>query len=89
MEIDRRAYPRLPLALEVELYEDGKPMRVVRTEDLSSGGTRLILDGTEAPPPGTRIRVRVVGFLGDGDQPPIVDATVVRHSGDGVAIRFI
>jgi hypothetical protein len=88
MDADRRQYPRFPVTIEVELYRPGRPMQVVRTEDLSSGGVRLILDDDDRPPLGAKVRVRVVGTLGEGESPPLVEALVVRHASDGVAVKF-
>lgn len=88
MDSDQRRHRRLPLEVEVELYCAGQPMRVVRTEDLSCGGVLLILGGIERPPLGTQVQVRVVGTLGEGESPPLVDALVIRHAPDGVAVKF-
>jgi hypothetical protein len=88
MDADRRQYPRFPVTIEVELYRSGRPMQVVRTEDLSNGGVRLILDDDDRPPLGAKVRVRVVGTLGEGESPPLVEALVVRHASDGVAVKF-
>ncbi|WP_139058731.1 PilZ domain-containing protein [Thiorhodococcus drewsii] len=86
---DRRIFPRLPLAVEVELYTCGELPAVVRTEDLSNGGAFLVLKGVDLPPMGSRVQVRVVGPLGGGEPAPLVDALVVRHAPDGVAVQFI
>lgn len=88
MDSDKRRYRRLPVEVEVELHRAGQPMCVVRTEDLSCGGVLLILDGVARPPLGTPVQVRVVGTLGAGEVPPLVDALVVRHAPDGVAVKF-
>lgn len=75
------------MEVEVELYRPNAPVCVVRTEDLSSGGVMLILDKPDRPPVGTTVQVRVCGLL-SGESPPMVEATVVRHTDEGVAIRF-
>ncbi|MBK1717767.1 pilus assembly protein PilZ [Thiocystis violacea] len=85
---DRRLHPRLPFEVEVELYRPDCPTCVVRTEDLSNGGVLLLLEATDRPAIGTQVRVRVSIPLGGDDGAPLVDATVVRHTDDGVAIRF-
>lgn len=86
---DRRQFPRLPVEVEVELHQPGQPVRVARTEDLSGGGVMLILNGHGRPEIGTRVHVRVSGLLGEGETPPLVAATVVRHAEEGVAVRFV
>ena len=88
MDSDKRRHRRLPLEVEVELHRAGQPMRVVQTEDLSIGGVLLLLDDADRPPLGTLVQVRVVGTLGEGETPPMVDARVVRHAPAGVAIQF-
>lgn len=84
---DRRLHPRLPMEVEVELYRPDSPVCVVRTEDLSNGGVMLILDDPDRPPIGATVQVRVCGLL-SGESPPMVEATVVRHADEGVAIKF-
>ena len=88
MDSDRRRYPRLPMEVEVELHCPGQPVRLVRTDDLSHGGISLVLDHADRPPLGTWVKVRVVGMLGEGETPPLVDGLVVRHVGEGLAIQF-
>lgn len=89
MESERRRYPRIPMAVEVELHRSGQPVCLVRTDDLSHGGVLLTLDHDDRPPLGTLVQVRVVGTLGDGETPPLVAAVVVRHLNEGVAIQFV
>jgi hypothetical protein len=88
MDSDRRRHPRIPMEVEVEVHVEGEPLRVGHTMDLSGGGLLVILPESECPPPGTSIQVRVVGALGDGEEPPLVPGRVVRHMGDGVAVEF-
>ena len=85
---DRRLYPRLPFEVEVELYRAGRPMCLVRTEDLSNGGLLLALEDVDRPAIGSCVHVRVSGPLGGEDSAPLVEATVVRHTDEGIAIRF-
>ncbi len=85
---DRRLHPRLPLEVEVELYRSGVPMCLARTEDLSHGGVMLLLEEPDRPAIGTMVQVRVCGFVG-GECPPMVKAAVVRHTVEGVAVRFV
>lgn len=87
--MDRRRYPRLPLELELELHLPGQPVRKVRSEDLSHGGVLLILGREERPALGAKVMVRVSDALGGGDPAPLVEALVVRHAEDGVAVQFV
>ncbi len=88
MDSDQRRNRRLPMEIEVELYRSDQPMCVVRTENLSCGGVLLILDNLELPPLGSQVQVRVVGMLGENETPPLVDARVIRHVTEGIAVQF-
>ncbi|NEV60479.1 PilZ domain-containing protein [Thiorhodococcus minor] len=85
---DRRQHPRLPMEVEVELHEAGEPVRIAHTGDLSQGGVLLVLNGHPKPEIGTRVQVRVCGLLGGGEEPPLVEAIVVREIQEGVAVQF-
>jgi len=85
---DRRLHPRLPFEVEVELHRPDLPVCVVRTEDLSNGGVLLILEDADWPPVGSRVQVRVSGPLGGDESAPLVEALVVRHAVEGVAVCF-
>lgn len=87
--MDRRRFPRLPLALELELHLPGQPVRMVCSEDLSHGGVMLVIPREERPALGSRVRVRVSGMLGGEDPAPLVEALVVRHAEDGIAVQFL
>ncbi|HSP01589.1 MAG TPA: PilZ domain-containing protein [Thioalkalivibrio sp.] len=88
MNSERRRHPRLPMEVEVELHVPGEPMRVTRTQDLSGSGVLLLLAKEECPAPGTQVQIRVVGSIGEGEEPPLVPARIVRHVGEGVAVEF-
>lgn len=86
---EKRLHPRLPVVVEVELHRPGLPMRVVWTEDLSNGGVMLAMNGqSDWPPLGSRVQIRVSGLLGGGEEGPLVDAVVVRHTQTGIAVQF-
>lgn len=89
MDSDQRRHRRVPMEIDVELHRAGHPVCVVRTEDLSLSGVLLVLGGIEQPPLGSLVQLRVVGTLGDGETPPLVDALVVRHVLTGVAVQFL
>lgn len=86
---DRRRFLRLPFQVEVELYRPDCEMCVVWTEDLSKGGVLLLMNGHDNwPPIGTKVQIRVAGVLDCGERGPLVDATVVRHTENGIALSF-
>lgn len=76
------------MQVEVELHRAGQEVEVVLTEDLSEGGVFVRMDGLEFPPVGSRVHLRLVGTLGEGETPPMVEAVIVRHLPNGVALAF-
>ncbi|NKN33497.1 PilZ domain-containing protein [Marichromatium bheemlicum] len=88
MGSDRRRHPRLPMQVEVDLFRPGHPVRRVWTNDLSGGGVMILIDDVDRPPVGTWVQLQVAGTLGSGETPPLVEAQVVRHLADGVALSF-
>ena len=86
---EKRLHPRLPVVVEVELHCPGQPASLVWTEDLSNGGVMLALNGGNAwPQLGSKVQIRVSGLLGGGEEGPLVDAVVVRHTDTGIAVQF-
>ncbi|MGQ9660302.1 MAG: PilZ domain-containing protein [Thermochromatium sp.] len=88
---EKRQHPRLPFEVEVELHRADRAMCLVRTDNLSKGGALLMMNGYgrgDWPPIGARVQIRVSGPLGGDDEPPLVDAIVVRHTEAGIAVQF-
>ena len=86
---EKRQHPRLPVEVEVELHRSDRSMCLVWTDDLSNCGVSLTMNGHgDWPPIGARVQIRVSGPLGGDDEPPLVDAVVVRHTEAGIAVRF-
>jgi hypothetical protein len=86
---EKRQHPRLPVEVEVELHRSNRSMCLVWTDDLSSGGVLLTMNGHgDWPPVGSRVQIRVSGPLGGDEEAPLVDAIVVRHTAAGIAVQF-
>ncbi len=85
---DRRADLRLLLGATVEVHCPDGVIRTARTVDLSQGGLLLQMSADERPALDTPVQVQVQGTLGDGTTPPRVPARVLRHTSDGLAIRY-
>lgn len=86
---EKRQHPRLPVEVEVELHRSNRSMCLVWTDDLSSGGVLLTMNGHgDWPPVGSRVQIRVSGPLGGDEEAPLVDAIVVRHTEVGIAVQF-
>ena len=89
MSSENRKHLRIGLVVEIELtLKDQEPVNV-RTKNISDGGLFLVIDNIELPPVGTEVMVRLKNQLGDGEEPPINRAMVVRHDPDGVGLQFL
>ena len=86
---EKRRHLRIGLVVEIELTLPGQKKVIVRTRNISDGGLFLVLDDIEMPPIGTEVQVRLKNQLGDGEEPPINRATVVRHEPDGIGLAFL
>ena len=89
MTAENRKHLRIGLIVEIELTLPGQSMVNVRTRNISDGGLYLILDDIELPAIDTEVKVRLKNQLGDGEEPPINRAKVVRHETDGIGLVFL
>lgn len=89
MASENRKHLRIGLVVEIELTLPDKEAFDVRTRNISDGGLYIILDDIELPPIGTEVKVRLKNQLGDGEEPPINRALVVRHESDGMGLQFL
>ena len=86
---EQRKHLRIGLVVDIELTYPNNEVKHVRTKNISDGGLFLVLDKIEMPPIGTEVQVRLKNQLGDGEEPPVNRALVVRHDPDGVGLSFI
>lgn len=84
-----RRHLRIGLVVEIDLTLPGQETVQVRTKNISDGGLFLVVDGLQLPAVGTEVTVRLKNQLGDGEEPPINRALVVRHEPDGIGLEFI
>ena len=84
-----RRHLRIGLVVEIELTLPGQETVHVRTKNISDGGLFLVVDGLQLPPVGTEVTVRLKNQLGDGEEPPVNRAMVVRHEPDGIGLEFV
>jgi len=89
MSAENRKHLRIGLIVEIELTLPGQSMINVRTRNISDGGLYLILDDIVLPDIDTEVKVRLKNQLGDGEEPPINRAKVVRHEQDGIGLVFL
>ncbi|HEY9050114.1 MAG TPA: PilZ domain-containing protein [Gammaproteobacteria bacterium] len=86
---EQRKHLRIGLIVDIEMTLPLKGIVNVRTRNISDGGLFLILDNIEMPTVGTEVQVRLKNQLGDGEEPPINRARVVRHESDGIGLEFL
>lgn len=86
MRRDRRRYPRVGAALDINVEAAGRRWDS-KTVDLSPYGVKVALaaNGIKLPP-GTTIQLRLI--LPDGGSPLALTARVVRIDRDGIALCF-
>ena len=86
---EQRKHLRIGLIVDIEMTLPLQGIVNVRTRNISDGGLFLILDNVPMPTIGTEVQVRLKNQLGDGEEPPINRARVVRHEPDGIGLEFI
>ncbi|VAW59252.1 hypothetical protein MNBD_GAMMA11-2618 [hydrothermal vent metagenome] len=89
MSPENRKHLRIGLVVEIELTTPELGCINVSTRNISDGGLYLILDDIQLPCVGTEVKVRLKNQLGDGEEPPINRAKVVRHEPDGIGLVFL
>lgn len=89
MSVENRKHLRIGLIVDIELTLQGNDPVTVRTRNISDGGLFLILDEVDLPDIGSEVQVRLKNQLGDGEEPPINRARVVRHENDGIGLEFL
>lgn len=89
MSSENRKHLRIGLVVDIELTLPGEEPVEVRTRNISDGGLYIILDKIDLPAIGTEVKVRLKNQLGDGEEPPINRALVVRHETDGMGLQFL
>lgn len=84
-----RRHLRIGLVVDIDLTLPGQAVVQVRTRNISDGGLFLVVESIQLPPVGTEVTVRLKNQLGDGEEPPVNRAMVVRHEPDGIGLEFI
>ncbi len=86
---EMREHLRIGVVVDIELTVPGRDTVTVRTRNISDGGLFLILDDIEMPAIGTEVMVKLKNQLGDGEEPPLNHAAVVRHEPEGIGLKFL
>lgn len=88
MGSDQRSFARIPVPMDIEVRRDGAEMVVLETTDISNGGAFIKAEPQQCPAIGTELSLRVKGQLG-GEEPPTVQARVVRITQEGMGVEFL
>lgn len=86
---EQRKHLRIGLVVDIELTLPGQEQLTVRTKNISDGGLFLILDDITMPPLGTEVQVKLKNQLGDGEEPPVNRAMIVRSEDNGIGLEFL
>ena len=85
---ERRRAERREIEVDATLTFEGLPPIKVKTQDLSTTGVLLHCGSQPVPPLGSEVYVEITPF-DDHVEPLIMQAKVVRISGDGIALEFM
>lgn len=89
MAENKRKNPRIEVPMPVTLKQpDGHSMELI-TADICDGGVFLKASAEECLPIGSRVTLQVRAGLLAGDDPPLVDAEVVRITENGMGLKFL
>ena len=88
MGSDQRNFARIPVPMDIEVRMDGAEMVLLVTVDISNGGAFIKAEPQQCPAIGTELSLRVKGQLG-GEEPPTVQARVVRITNEGMGVEFL
>lgn len=84
-----RKHPRMEMRLDVEMVWPRHMTLRLYTRDLSNSGAYLEALDQEIPPIGTEVTMKAVKPEGDGEEPPVIKARIVRVMIDGFAVEFM
>ncbi len=88
MSAERRRAPRMTMSLPVKVWWEDSPPQELSTCDVSSSGLFLCCDPATFPPIGSEIEVQALN-QGDGEDPPVIRARIVRICQGGIGIEVL
>lgn len=90
MSAEKRQYVRIEVPMPVEVTHPELGTFELVTADLCEGGVFLKARPEQCPAVGERITIKVKGgVLGGTDEPPTVEARVVRVTEKGMGVAFL
>lgn len=88
MSDNKRKYTRIEVPMPVTVtHPEFGPYELV-TADICDGGVFLKASEDQCLPVGSKVTLQVKAGLLAGDEPPLVKATVVRVTADGMGLEF-
>ncbi len=90
MSKERRRHVRIEVPMPVLVTHHALGTNELVTVDICDNGVFLKADADQCPPIGEEITLQIKGgLLGDGGEPPLVPARVVRITENGMGVEFI
>lgn len=86
---NKRSNIRHLISVPIKLVDSNGTEFHVVTDNISDCGLFLLFDETPFPAIGEIVQVQVMHALGDGEEPPINNAEVVRHDPIGIGLKFL
>lgn len=90
MGAERRQHVRIEVPMPVLVTHHALGTNELITVDICDNGVFLKAEATQCPPIGDEVTLQLKGgILGDGEEPPLVRARVVRVTENGMGIEFL
>jgi hypothetical protein len=90
MGAERRQHVRIEVPMPVLLTHHALGTNELVTVDICDNGIFLKAEPDQCPTVGDEVTLQLKsGILGDGEEPPLVKARVVRVTEDGIGIQFL
>ena len=83
---EKRRHPRTNFNAQVKIMHPTITDSILTMRDMSHGGVFLHTGELTPPPVGTVLKLQIQGMA---EEPPIIDACIVRIEGDGVGLEFL
>ncbi len=83
---DLRQHIRTAMVCQIKIMSDDLGTILVKTRDISDGGTFVVLDAEKKLPIGSFVKGEVQGLVGDA---PVLNMEVVRLEPTGVGLKFV
>lgn len=87
--MNKRTNLRHPIEVPIRLIDAAGNEHSALSGNVSDCGLYVTLAPQHRPPLGSIVQIQVKTPLGDGSEPPINRALVMRHDDKGVGLRFI